>query len=172
MRGQRRWRVAIAPTVCVVAVVLTLFAVCGRSRSSQDKQDGTGVADDAPAVWDEGAYEMLEGLFEQDGCIESSPETFLHDIEQGAWRESDFGFVASVYWAEDCALPIAAERLLRSYQHVSGAELVSAGYLDLQGNTWGALVRGADGWVDVLMLSTDDDAVSEARVVRLEPEGI
>lgn len=169
VRGCRGRYAFMAPVLCVLAVVVTLFLVNGGSRTPSFEQEGAAVADDAAFEWGEDVRDALENVLERNGSTESSSEAFLEDIERAVEREQKQGGVAGVFWTEHQALPDAAELLLRAYQRVDDVELMSSGYLDLRGNVWGALVRSADGWVDILAVSTKDDVASEVRVVRLVP---
>ena len=65
-----------------------------------------------------------------------------------------------------------ASRVLNSYQEAPGAVLMTSGYLDLKGNAWGAIVRGGEEWVDIVLIVTAEtepgaEDLSSARVVRL-----
>ncbi len=169
MRRHRGWRVLVAPALCVLAAVLAVILARPGGRSASTEQGADGAVDGV-SVWPDRAREALEQVFAQDGSAESSLETFLDDMEHEVEHGRVDGGATGVFWTEDCALPAAAERLLRTYQQVGDVDLVTAGYLDLQGNVWGALVRYEDGWVDLLAVSTTDDVTSEVRVVRLTPE--
>lgn len=94
----------------------------------------------------------------------SSVERFLDDLGDGR--------VGSVDWTVAGDLIEPAEDILAAYRDAEGAVLVASGYLDLKGNLWGAVVRGAGGWVDVVVVSTAEDAgETRVRVARLHAEG-
>ena len=80
------------------------------------------------------------------------------------------GPCASVEFEERASLPVLAEDVLKAYAHTRTASLVASGYLDLKGNVWGAVLREGTTWCDVLLVTTEDDAVSRVRVTRVLPE--
>lgn len=47
--------------------------------------------------------------------------------------------------------------------------LPASGYLDMQGNVWGAIVQGGDAWCDVVLVNTEGGRESTVRVTRLLP---
>ena len=59
-----------------------------------------------------------------------------------------------------------AQRLLERYRDDEACLLVSAGYLDLMGRTWGCVLQGPD-WVDLCVASAEDDSCV-LRTVRME----
>lgn len=80
------------------------------------------------------------------------------------------GPCASVEFEERASLPALAEDVLKTYARTRTASLVASGYLDLKGNVWGAVLREGTTWCDVLLVTTEDDAVSRVRVTRVLPE--
>lgn len=102
----------------------------------------------------------------------SSLGGFLDDLcawQKGAVRMGD-GPCASVEFEEHASLPALAEDVLKTYARTRTASLVASGYLDLKGNVWGAVLREGTTWCDVLLVTTEDDAVSRVRVTRVLPE--
>lgn len=163
--------------MCLVAVLLILAAVQGKP---DDVRDGAGAAETpveevASVEGDKVPDERVQAVMERvrgaaDGeVVDSSRTAFLDDIERQSAQASDG--TAAVVWQEAKALPATARSVLEAYRDLGGASLVSAGYIDLKGNAWAALIQGADRWVDVVVLSTSDDTASEVRVVRLTGEG-
>lgn len=58
--------------------------------------------------------------------------------------------------------------MLERYERVEGVRLMTSGYLDLEGNVWGAILSDRKGWVDmVTVMADDDDGRATVRVVRL-----
>lgn len=78
---------------------------------------------------------------------------------------------ASISLTEDKGLIDAAGEVLRAYQSRGTARLCSAGYLDLKGNAWGALIKDGRGWVDIAVVHAQEgDRTSAARIVRMRAE--
>lgn len=75
---------------------------------------------------------------------------------------------ASISLTEDKGLIDTAGEVLRAYQSRETARLCSAGYLDLKGNAWGALVKDGRGWVDIAVVHAQEgDSASTVRIVRM-----
>lgn len=100
--------------------------------------------------------------------LTSSEGSFLDDLSLGRTEAKGEGS-ASVFWVGPSDLPTAAEGVLRKYERVPDARLITSGYLDANGNVWGAVVRGGTTWCDLILVSTEDDEESTVRVARLAP---
>ena len=107
---------------------------------------------------------------------ESSTETFLRDLalnshaqDPDAVASDGEGATEALYWVEEGDLPAAAENVLRAYVDAGGTRLAASGYLDIQGNVWGAIVQGGGAWCDVVLVNTEDGRKSAVRVTRLLP---
>lgn len=137
--------------------------------ADDDAADGSGEGD---ALSD--TADGVLSLFADDAAEEVSGETFLEDIALLAEEEADGSAdgVVSVFWEEDATLVELAGSVLSAYSEVDGAVLATSGYLDLQGNAWGAVVQGGESWVDIVLVTTEDDASSTAQIVRLLPDAV
>lgn len=137
--------------------------------SEEDAAGGSGEGDGLSDAADD-----VLSLFADDGADEVSGETFLEDIALLAEEEADGSAdgVVSVFWEEDATLVELAGSVLSAYSEVDGAVLATSGYLDLQGNAWGAVVQGGESWVDIVLVTTEDDASSTAQIVRLLPDAV
>lgn len=113
---------------------------------------------------DEGVLDVLSVEDVLDGSPHpSSPDRFLADLEDGD--------VEAVGWTVEGDLIEPVEDILAAYRDVGGTSLAVSGYLDLQGNLWGAAVRGGSDWVDVVVVSVAEDArETRVRVVRLHAD--
>lgn len=178
--NRRRWTICVAPLLCVTAVLLMLFATQGKEGPvSVDKEDAveeltSGESDFGP----QNELDMqVRGILKAvagdagDKPRASSVASFLDDLDGMVHSKSDGKGVAAVAWQERSELPVAGEKVLDVYRDAGGVTLVSAGYIDLKGNVWAALLQSSGTWVDVVVLSEDDDATSEVRIVRLTSEG-
>ena len=170
-RGRRRrgWAVYLGPLVCAVAAALALFWAFGVGAAG-DAADTS----DADAAADEELTEAVAGLVDEltgSQASNSSSESFLEDIAALASEALDATGEESVVvaWEEAASLVELAAGVLEAYEEVEGAVLATSGYLDLQGNAWGAVVQGGTSWVDIVLVTTEDDETSQARIVRLLP---
>lgn len=69
---------------------------------------------------------------------------------------------------EEGTVEQVATRALRSYRDARDCVLAGAGYVDLLGHAWVAIVQG-DGWVEVCLVVQEQDVAScEVSVLRLE----
>lgn len=192
-RARRGWAVWLAPLACVAAVLVALFwagsliegggaagegadvgdaasADEGSAVDGEDGTDGDGAAEDV----DDGALvdlvDRASEAFSGGGSV-SSTETFLADLASAA-EAADADEVALVAWEKESDLVGLASDVLSTYEGVDDASLVTSGYLDLEGDAWGAVVQGGSSWVDIVVVSTEDDETSTARVVRLVPDSV
>lgn len=155
--GRGRGLAALA--VCVVTVLCALL-LAGLMPTGPGDSDESGDAD-----------AELAGMPVSPGVeIETTGSAFLEDLE-GAATESEATSAAActVCWEEPRALPAVASGLLEAYREAGVASPVVSGYLDLKGNAWAAVMQGAAGWSDVVLVRTEDDTVSSVRVTRLLP---
>ena len=175
MRGRRAAR-RVAVVLLAVFMLGTLAGVAvrlGGTVPGEVPREGSGTA--AAGAADDPAH-VLDG--------EAEPGAFLERLEsltgaapgEGEATESGAGAVpaspASVSWTEEGGVVEMASRVLNSYQEAPGAVLMTSGYLDLKGNAWGAIVRGGEEWVDIVLIVTAEtepgaEDLSSARVVRL-----
>ncbi len=94
----------------------------------------------------------------------------MEDLEGAATKaEATSAAACTACWEEPRALPAVASDLLEAYREAEVASPVVSGYLDLKGNAWAAVMQGAAGWSDVVLVRTEDDTVSSVRVTRLLP---
>ena len=92
--------------------------------------------------------------------LDGSPHPSLED-----------GDIEAVGWTVEGDLIEPVEDILAAYRDADGTSLAMSGYLDLQGNLWGAVVRGGSDWVDVVVVSAAEDARETCvRVVRLHTD--
>lgn len=178
--ARRNWKAYIAPIFCITAVLLLLFAICG-GRDSGTPERGEDAADipvenlaqNESSELDEQTQHVVESISsgEIDEVEQSSSEVFLDDLDQLSLSQNETGGVVAVAWTERDALPAVAERVLGPYRDAGSVKLVSAGYVDMKGRVWAALLQGGSEWIDVVAVSTEDDMVSEVRVARLTGEG-
>lgn len=176
------WKVWLAPAACVIAVL----AILGMARSGEGKERlragseaerepaPSGLAGDAERFDVDGldarAKRAMDALLTTESAEDGAMDSFLTVLadELGARPENG---VRCVAWEERGSLPDTAQQVLRAYQSLGTASLMAAGYLDLKGNAWAALVQLEGGCADVMTVMTEDDAVSRVRVARLAPEG-
>ena len=176
-RRRRGWAVWIGPLACVAAALAALLWVGGASSgaaSSDEDDEDAGVVEEVglAEAASEAASDVL-ALLEGGGAAESSGAAFLEDLELLAAEEvaSDGDGAVAVSWTEEDDLVAAAETVLEAYAAQDGVSLATSGYLDLMGNAWGAVVRGGTSWVDIVLVTTEDDEESTVSIVRLSPEG-
>lgn len=186
MRGRRaNWRLAALPLALMALSAVLVFAtqctVNERVRSESEEERGPlrdgavesarsdegGSAGDSPNGLVMGLPPMMSGH-----ARASSLGGFLDDLrawQKEAPRAGDES-CASVEFEGRASLPVLAEDVLRAYARTGTASLVASGYLDLKGNVWGAVLRERTAWCDVLLVTTEDDAVSRVRVTRVLSE--
>lgn len=169
--GRRRVGAWLALMVLVVAIAATCLGISmardGDRRPDTARGDAhdRGAAD-VPAVLDDVLGNVSDG---DPKAIETNLSQFLVDVEHAAEaaHPDEMGTCAAgVQWREYGDVPQVAQDVLRSYEELSDAELVASGYVDLQGNTWCALVRRGQAWVDVVTIVTADGEVSDVHVAR------
>lgn len=194
MTDGRSWRgraVYLLPLACAAVAALALFWALGLDGGSsaadeREQEEAGGLEEDEDASDDEGSTadgidvetsEEVSGILSSLSSAaagEATTETFLTDVEERAeeMAESSSDEVAVVSWEEEAGLVELAGSVLEAYEDLGDAALATSGYLDLQGNAWGAVVQGGSSWVDIVIITTEDDETSTARVVRLLPEDV
>lgn len=141
----------LCATIALWAVVRTAGPDGLANESTADRADAGIVGELMPS-------DVLDGRPNP-----SSVECFLDDLEDDG--------VGSVGWTVAGDLVEPVEGILEAYRDAGGASLVASGYLDLKGNLWGAVVRGDDEWVDVVVVSAAEDAgETRVRVARLHAD--
>ena len=167
-----RW---LAPALCLIctACALWLGAVLPSKTTSESvpaQQSGPSAAwvDRAPGEEsdnserdsreDEGVVPMEAGVIDTG--------SFLAELDRDASTQADGE--ASCVWTSAQPINELAADVLRAYQGVSGAQLMTSGYLDLKGNAWGAIVLDECGWVDIVtVVAEEGNEASTARVTRI-----
>lgn len=143
------------------ALIVCLWGVPGAG----DRRDEAGAEADAGERAERRAQDILELP-----AHASSSKRFLDDLARADGGDES---AAAVTWEGDADVPSLASEVLEAYR-AAGVELATSGYLDLRGDAWGAVLRGGEGWADVVTVAGEvaSDAGSErsrARVVRLWP---
>lgn len=158
MRARKGRGIWIAVGVLLIACAI---AVWGHVKVAPTA-DGAG-AEDATAT-----DELAEAVsrIEDAQVSSSSAETFLSDLARVA-SASAYG----VTWEDEKDVPECAASVLEGYRSREGCELACSGYLDIKGNTWGAVVWSPPDWVDVVYITVPDGGgASTVRIVRLTAE--
>lgn len=165
----------------MIALVVLLWMVdhISQSQPGERVSEGSGVvsAPDAAQEWglsevgaDDRVAEAARDAREAE-ARSSSCSSFLEDLDEDA-RHGSASSVDAVTWTEQSGLVDAATGVLERYRDMPGVSLEAAGYLDLHGNAWGALLSDDASWVDVVTVSAQvDDACSEVRVARMRAGG-
>lgn len=167
-----RW---LAPALCLICTACALWLGAAlpsktTSESALAQQSGSSAArvDRAPGEEsdnserdsreDEGVVPMEAGVIDTD--------SFLAELDRDASTQADGE--ASCVWTSAQPINELAADVLRAYQGVSGAQLMTSGYLDLKGNAWGAIVLDECGWVDIVtVVAEEGNEASTARVTRI-----
>ena len=112
---------------------------------------------------------MWEQLLGQaDEVKASSTDAFLSDL--AACEDAQQEDVVAVAWTSEQTLSDLAGDVVRAYRASGSMELLTSGYLDLKGHAWGAVLLDEEGWVDVAVVASLEDAeTSQARIARLWP---
>lgn len=141
----RRLHGAVPGFALVGALVLAALIIYGlfAGRGNGERPAGSGLDEAQDHI-----RALLEGTSEED-VRPSSPGSFIDDLAQASGRDASEGSSA-VGWEADDTLPSVAGDVLKRYEVLPRAELITAGYLDLKGRVWGALVRSSEGWVDIV----------------------
>lgn len=167
-----RW---LAPALCLICTACALWLGAAlpskiTSESALAQQSGPSAAwvDRAPGEEsdnserdsreDEGVVPMEAGVIDTG--------SFLAELDRDASTQADGE--ASCVWTSAQPINELAADVLRAYQGVSGARLMTSGYLDLKGNAWGAIVLDECGWVDIVtVVAEEGNEASTARVTRI-----
>lgn len=167
-----RW---LAPALCLICTACALWLGAAlpsktTSESALVQQSGSSAAwvDRAPGEEsdnserdsreDEGVVPMEAGVIDTG--------SFLAELDRDASTQADGE--ASCVWTSAQPINELAADVLRAYQGVSGARLMTSGYLDLKGNAWGAIVLDECGWVDIVtVVAEEGNEASTARVTRI-----
>ena len=167
-----RW---LAPALCLICTACALWLGVAlpskiTSESALAQQSGPSAAwvDRAPGEEsdnserdsreDEGVVPMEAGVIDTG--------SFLAELDRDASTQADGE--ASCVWTSAQPINELAADVLRAYQGVSGARLMTSGYLDLKGNAWGAIVLDECGWVDIVtVVAEEGNEASTARVTRI-----
>lgn len=167
-----RW---LAPALCLICTACALWLGAAlpsktTSESALAQQSGPSAAwvDRAPGEesdnserdsrGDEGVVPMEAGVIDTG--------SFLAELDRDASTQADGE--ASCVWTSAQPINELAADVLRAYQGVSGARLMTSGYLDLKGNAWGAIVLDECGWVDIVtVVAEEGNEASTARVTRI-----
>lgn len=154
--GDRRSH-GMAPGLALAGVLaLIAIAVYGLAAGG----DGGRAGGDGLGLPRDRLRAVLEGAGGEDVAA-SSIESFCSDLAQASKDEADRGY-AAVGWEAGDDLPSAASEVLKRYGDQPRAELVTAGYLDLKGRVWGAMVRSSEGWVDIVSVCAADGGLGAA----------
>ncbi|WP_172633512.1 hypothetical protein [Coriobacterium glomerans] len=168
MSGSRRQMRPVVHAALALCCAVALAALLAVARGRPGRDDGASRAASGEAT---PAAAAGEGH-----SIDTSSDSFLDDLADatGVSREPSEKdgrqneITAS--WTERLGLSELATKVLCAYRDHPSSELVSSGFMDIEGNVWAALVRDPHGWVDIVTVSSgDDDSVAMARVVRLLP---
>ncbi|QWT17464.1 hypothetical protein KPC83_06415 [Collinsella sp. zg1085] len=146
--------------------MLTACALWWAKQSAQTKASSQQLLDDS---LDEQTRETLTSWAEQMQSIEaeaSSSQNFLQELNEAHGKHH----MHACTWTSSQAFISQARTVLQAYQEQKSSRLITAGYLDLSGNVWGALIQGDDAWVDVVMVSDashEQTVLTSVRVLRL-----
>ena len=167
-----RW---LAPALCLICTACALWLGAAlpsktTSESTLAQQTGSSAVrgDRAPgeesedSEWDSRGDEGTVPV--EEGVIDTG--SFLAELDRDASTQADGE--ASCVWTSAQPINELAADVLRVYQGVSGAQLMTSGYLDLKGNAWGAIVLDECGWVDIVtVVAEEGNEASTARVTRI-----
>lgn len=186
MRGRfSHWRLAALPlTLMAISVALVFATQCAVGERARLESGGARAPLGDGVVEGAGANEGNSVEASPDGPVSglgpvmpehvraSSLGGFLDDLRawQGEASRAGDETCVSVEFEGRASLPVLAEDVLKAYARTRTVSLVASGYLDLKGNVWGAVLREGSVWCDVLLVTTEDDAVSRVRVTRVLPE--
>lgn len=179
----------VAFGVLVVVCLGVALAAARWGLSAQDGGTGTNESDavdvSAGAIGDDALSPNGDGAPPaggEDGGASTGAASGGSPSKHGAFLDalardaadadlSHDGVAARQAWTEDRSLPQAAADVLRGYADEPTASLAMSGYLDIKGDVWGAVVRDARGWVDMVSCTAgENDASCHVSVVRLAPK--
>lgn len=169
-RAGKRGLVYAAPLLCLVFATYLVFNL-GSDRDVLSPDENSELITEEQSEDDatlNGLLSSVEDAFSSEEQIASAHDQFLTDLSAHSSSATAEGSgVTAVAWEERTALPEAAKCVLQEYERSTGYTLASSGYLDLQGNVWGALIRGQGRTVDIAMITTEDDSLSSVHIVRV-----
>lgn len=143
-----------------------------QERQGDEPQSGSEPAADSDAALLEDAEEVSSALA---AAQETDPGRFLDELERGAQEgaaSAATGGAFAVRWAKDADLVESAREVLLAYRAQGGTEVMTSGYLDLQGNVWSAMVASEGGWVDLIVVAAGEGDTSEVRIARISADGM
>lgn len=171
--------VVVAYAACALCLIVALLALMW----VRDRSDSAGSAPEARenVVSDEGEASAVDDGWLADltqsgtqalrsEAADSSTERFLSDLAHAAQTGADVDGdgVVAVMWEQAGDLIEPASAVLNAYAAEPTASLKTSGYLDIKGNVWGAIVLDRRGWVDIVYVTTEDDASSTVvRIARM-----
>lgn len=145
------------------------------AREDEGVVDAEAGEDDSPRSADDGGAARSGGSSGEDGGDAAAGDSgatttanFLMRLDALADKGGGGADEVSIEFEVASDLVAAGSGVLEAYRETKVAELLAHGYLDLKGNAWGAIVRGGDDWVDVVVIQgSADDAVSTVRIERM-----
>lgn len=176
-----RWSrsAVIGYAACALCIIVALFALMWvRDRSDsvgsapEAREDEVSDEDGVSAADDDWLADLARSGTQalRSDASDSSAERFLSDLarEADAEADKDGDGVVAVMWEQEGDLIEPASAVLRAYAAEPTASLKMSGYLDIKGNVWGAIVLDGRGWVDIVYVTTEDDASSTVvRIARM-----
>lgn len=169
--------------VLAAAVLGLALLICGAVLHAPGEGEGSSAsaASDAGSleledeVDLEESFSLADSLFASGEPQATTAESFLADLDAAPKEPVEAGATegvesSSVSWCEERALTAVAQDVLSAYGELPQVELMASGFLDLKGNTWGAIVRLQNEAIDMMTVMCDEeDSESTVRVVRLNP---
>lgn len=146
---------AVAIAICLIAACGAFFLVWVGDGGNQRPTEGDSVDDD------------IDRLADRVGSVETRSSTVKGFLADLSTLEADDQSMVAIEIEADKGLVDLAEDVLGAYRRAGAVSLEMSGYMDLKGNAWGAVLRGSDGWVDVVAVFDGDDGLARARVVRM-----
>ncbi len=163
MTGKARgWAFRLLPVALLIVVAAVSWLVLRGQGDGGSAKSKTRVQ--APEAWSEPAAK-----------VNSDEEHFMDDLAERAVTVCKASSVSAahpkVFYKSEKGLIKAAQGILERYSEIDTAALRTSGYLDLQGNVWGAIVSDSRGWVDMCtVIASENDESCEVRAVRLLPK--
>lgn len=152
----------LLPVLLLIAAVTVSWLVLHEQKNDTSKDETVSAA--SGGAWSGPSTQA-----------NSNEERFMDDLAARAVtvRSKDRAGAAQpkVFWKSGKGLVKTAQGILERYEQVDTAALSTSGYLDLQGNVWGAIVSDSRGWVDMCtVIAGESDEACEVRAVRLLPK--
>lgn len=172
------WRILALAIPCALVAIGALAWSAGLfGTGGTEPSDTQQEEQPLEEVLDQGVIEELEGDEDVSRALErakeladapakeSSADAFMEDLARfgdGAHAS------AAVRWTVPGDLVEPTQEVVRAYEGLGDAKIMTSGYLDIQGNVWSALIQGGDEWVDfVLVTTTGESGETTVRVVRM-----